>query len=77
MNDSTAKTGANGLPTFENPSGMPARTESDRRFDALVTARFNRVVADSPILATYLGIHGSDGRLADLSRAAKLAEIEA
>jgi uncharacterized protein (DUF885 family) len=77
MNDSTAKAGANGLLALENPSGTPARSESDRRFDALVTARFNRVVADSPILATYLGIHESDGRLADLSRAAKLAEIEA
>ena len=77
MNDSTPKSAANGQPALENPSGTPARTDGDRRFDALVTARFTRVVADSPILATYLGIHESDGRLADLSRAAKLAEIEA
>ena len=77
MSDSITTTGTNGLQGLENPSGAPARTESDRSFDALVRARFARVVGDSPILATYLGIHDNDGHLADLSRAAKLAEIEA
>jgi uncharacterized protein (DUF885 family) len=67
----------NGLPGLENPSGAPAQTEGDLRFDALVRERFTRIVRESPILATYLGIHERDGQLADFSRAAKLAEIEA
>jgi uncharacterized protein (DUF885 family) len=69
--------GTNGLPGLEHPSGVPAETEGDRRFDDLIRERFARVIHASPILATYLGIHDADGHLADFGRAAKLADIEA
>jgi uncharacterized protein (DUF885 family) len=48
----------------------------DRLYD-LVEARFRRVVENQPTLATHLGIHAWDDRLADASRERYLGEIEA
>ena len=47
-----------------------AATESDRRFEALVKARFGELLARHPVFATYLGLPDHDEELADGSRAA-------
>ena len=44
---------------------------------ALIQSRFDAWVTTWPGEATRFGIHEHDGRLPDLSRAAKLADIEA
>jgi uncharacterized protein (DUF885 family) len=49
----------------------------DDHFYDLVEARFRRIVADNPIVGTYLGIHTEDHRLGDGTRDAVLAEIAA
>ena len=43
----------------------------------LVEARFRRLVRDNPTVATFLGIHAEDHRLADGSRDAVLGELAA
>jgi uncharacterized protein (DUF885 family) len=48
----------------------------DQLYD-LVESRFRRVVEDQPTVATHLGIHAWDDRLADPSRERYLGEIEA
>ena len=55
----------------------PTAGELDPRFEQLVSERFHRMLRETPMMATYFGIHTEDGRLADLSREAKLASIEA
>ena len=52
-----------------------SETSGDQRFARLVRAHFDGAMQRNPALATYLGIHAQDHRLADLSRAAKLAAI--
>ena len=54
-----------------------AGSEADRRADALIAARFDALMQASPAWATALGIHAHDGRLADLSRSAREADIAA
>jgi uncharacterized protein (DUF885 family) len=49
----------------------------DDRFYDLVEARFRRVVADNPLVGTYVGIHTEDHRFGDGSRDAVLAELAA
>ncbi|MEO7118771.1 MAG: DUF885 domain-containing protein [Candidatus Limnocylindrales bacterium] len=49
----------------------------DRRHQELVRERFARIVREHPGYATYFGIHTEDDRLADLSRNAVMAELEA
>ncbi len=51
--------------------------EADRRHEELVRGRFERQLDSSPNFGTYLGIHSEDGRLADLSRAAVMRELDA
>jgi uncharacterized protein (DUF885 family) len=48
----------------------------DDRFYDLVESRFRRVVESEPTMATYLGIHAWDDRLADPSRERVLGDIE-
>ncbi len=60
--------------TRPEPSAQPGPLD-DRFFD-LVESRFRRLVHDSPVLATYLGIHSEDERLGDGSREALLGELE-
>jgi uncharacterized protein (DUF885 family) len=50
---------------------------ADARLRTLIQDRFDALMATWPSHATYLGIHQHDGRLADLSREAKLADIAA
>jgi len=59
--------------------GTPGSGEAtdDARLQALVAARFDAMMEASPSHATYLGIHEYDGRLADLSRRAREAELAA
>jgi uncharacterized protein (DUF885 family) len=49
----------------------------DATFYDLVEARFRRIVADNPLVGTYLGIHTEDHRLGDGTRDAVLAELAA
>ncbi|HEX2753862.1 MAG TPA: hypothetical protein VHM48_00265, partial [Candidatus Limnocylindrales bacterium] len=49
----------------------------DERFYDLVEARFRRIVAENPLVGTYLGIHTEDHRLGDGTRDAVLAELAA
>ena len=53
-----------------------AVTDADRQFDALVRERFDTLVERYPVLGTFLGLNEFDGRLADGSRDAVLAEID-
>jgi hypothetical protein len=59
------------------PAPAPDPGPLDARFYDLVEARFRRVIADNPLVGTYLGIHTEDHRLGDGSRAAVLAEVAA
>ncbi len=54
-----------------------ARAEADARAEALIAARFDALMEASPAWATALGIHVHDGRLADLSRSSREADIAA
>jgi len=49
----------------------------DHRFYDLVETRFRRIIADNPLVGTYLGIHTEDHRLGDGTRDAVLAELAA
>ncbi|HYX11553.1 MAG TPA: DUF885 domain-containing protein [Candidatus Acidoferrum sp.] len=49
----------------------------DARLYDLVETRFRRIVADNPLVGTYLGIHTEDHRLGDGTRDAVLAELAA
>jgi uncharacterized protein (DUF885 family) len=62
--------------TLPRPAA-PTPGPLDDRFHDLVEARFRRVVEAEPILATAVGIHNLDDRLADGSREAMLAELAA
>ncbi len=53
-----------------------ATTEADRRFEALVKARFESVVERSPVLGTYLGLAEYDDKLSDGTHEAALADID-
>ena len=55
----------------------PPATAGDARFDALVRDRFAALMRRYPVFATYLGLDEYDGELADGSRDAVLAEIDA
>ncbi len=55
----------------------PLATAGDARFDALVRDRFAALMRRYPVFATYLGLDEYDGELADGSRDAVLAEIDA
>jgi uncharacterized protein (DUF885 family) len=59
------------------PAPAPDAGPLDERFYDLVEARFRRIVHDHPDLATFVGIHTEDHRLADGSRDAVLGEIAA
>jgi uncharacterized protein (DUF885 family) len=54
----------------------PAGPLDDRFYD-LVEERFRRLLADNPVVATYLGVHSEDERLGDGSLDALLGELEA
>jgi uncharacterized protein (DUF885 family) len=56
---------------------MNEEASVDARIEAIIQARFKAVMEASPVFATSLGIHEHDGRLAHLSRGAKLAEMAA
>jgi uncharacterized protein (DUF885 family) len=57
-------------PVVERPGPL------DERLYELVEGRFRRLVAEDPILATYLGLHEHDGSLGDGGRDAILAELD-
>jgi len=57
--------------------GTGDRGAGDAALDELIQARFDALMETWPSHATYLGIHAHDGRLADLSRAAKEADMAA
>lgn len=61
--------------SLANGGGEPAA--ADARLDALIRSRFDALMETWPNQATYLGVHAHDGRLADLSRAAKEADMAA
>jgi uncharacterized protein (DUF885 family) len=67
------------LPTLDLPrpdAGADAGP-LDAAFYDLVEARFRRLLADNPSLATYLGVHDFDDQLGDPHRDAVEAEISA
>ncbi len=55
----------------------PPATAADLELDSLVRDRFDEVMRRFPVFATYLGLDEHDGQLADGSREALLAEIDA
>ena len=59
------------------PASAPVPGPLDDTFYDLVEARFRRLVHDNPTVATFLGIHSEDHRLADGSRDAVLGELAA
>jgi uncharacterized protein (DUF885 family) len=59
------------------PAPAAIRGPLDDTLYDLVETRFRRLVHDNPTIATYLGIHSEDHRLADGSRDALLAELAA
>ena len=59
------------------PERADGRGPLDDRFYDLVEARFRRIIADNPLVGTYLGIHTEDHRLGDGTRDAVLAELAA
>ncbi len=59
------------------PEPAPNPGPLDDRFYDLVEARFRRILADNPLVGTYLGIHTEDHRLGDGTRDAVLAELAA
>ncbi|CAN5831118.1 hypothetical protein BH23CHL8_BH23CHL8_14430 [soil metagenome] len=56
---------------------VTAPRPGDERVTGLVSERFDALMATWPGLATYLGVHQHDGRLADLSREATEADMGA
>lgn len=67
------------LPSIDLPRPAPAADAGplDDRFYDLVEARVRRVFADSPVLATYFGIHDFDHLLGDPGRDQVEEEIAA
>ncbi len=59
------------------PEPADRRGPLDDRFYDLVEERFRRLLADNPVVATYLGVHSEDERLGDGSLDALLAELDA
>ena len=59
------------------PAPAPDAGPLDERLYDLVEARFRRILADNPIVGTYLGIHTEDHRLGNGSRDAVLGELAA
>ena len=59
------------------PAPAPRPGPRDEAFLDLVETRFRRIVADNPLVGTYLGIHTEDRRLGDGTRDAVLAELAA
>ena len=57
------------------PTTRPSPAETE--FEALIEARFDAIMETRPSRATSLGIHQHDGRLADLSRSAREADLAA
>jgi uncharacterized protein (DUF885 family) len=53
------------------------RRDADAALQGIIQARFDAIMETWPAHATYLGIHAHDGRLADMSRAAKEADMAA
>jgi uncharacterized protein (DUF885 family) len=64
-------------PTLPRPPAAADRGALDDTFYDLVEARFRRLMADNPILATILGLHEHDDELGDGGREAVLDELEA
>ncbi len=58
------------------PAAAPDAGPLDDALYDLVEARFRRLIATTPLLGTYVGIHTEDHRLSDGSREAMLGEIE-
>jgi uncharacterized protein (DUF885 family) len=56
---------------------MTTEGDEDASLEILIKSRFDALMEASPARATALGIHTYDGRLADLSRAAKEADMAA
>jgi len=56
---------------------MSPETSGDARAEVLIASRFEAFIRAWPSRATAFGIHEHDGRLADLSRSAKEADIAA
>ncbi len=74
--------GSGGRSKDEPAVGQPAgpaegSAPGDVALKALIEARFDAIMEAWPSHATYLGIHAHDGRLPDLGRAAKEADIAA
>ena len=63
--------------TLTRPAPAAAQGPLDDDLYDLVEGRFRRIVRDHPDLATFVGIHTEDHRLADGSRDAVLGEIAA
>jgi len=64
--------------TQDGPADEPRSPGiGDERLEALIGSRFDALMETWPSYATGLGIHEHDARLADLSRAAKEADIVA
>ena len=59
------------------PASAPDAGPNDAAFYDLVETRFRRLVAHSPVLATYLGIHDHDGELGDGGRETLLSDLAA
>ncbi|MEO5939851.1 MAG: DUF885 domain-containing protein [Candidatus Limnocylindrales bacterium] len=57
------------------PAPAAAAGPLDERLYDLVEGRFRRVIAESPLVRTYLGIHTEDRRLGNGSREALLGEL--
>ena len=66
-------------PVIEDPPEVShvVPGSADAQLGALIQSRFDKLTETWPSYATGLGIHEHDGRLADLSRAAKEADIAA
>lgn len=65
-------------PTHLSESVAPQpQTPAELQLDALVRDRFDALMQRFPVFATYLGLDEHDGRLADGSREAILAETDA
>ena len=65
-------------PTIDPCPGRPRPPDAgpaDERFHDAVEARFRRVVANDPLIGTWLGLHDLDARLADPSRDAVIQQI--
>jgi len=64
-------------PALSRPEPDPSPGPRDDELYDLVESRFRQIVADHPIHATFLGLHGGDGRMGDGSREAVIGELDA